>query len=272
MDTVNVVMTRLFDGLLWPFRGLHPMWGLTAVSVLTGIAMVWLFGKVSNQRLIGSLKRRIKGHLLEMWLFRDSTLVVLKAQGRVLWNTLKYALCALQALVVLMIPVIFIMIQLEARYGSRPLRPGEKAVVKIVYAAPKSLEAMDVKIEVPEGLAIETPPLRIPGEREVDFRVGARAAGDYVLRAKLGDGTVTKAIRVGSPGGPLSPVRSTGLLSRFLHPAEPGLPDGPLEAVEVAYPASRVSLWGMEFHWLWPFFILSIVTGYALKGVFKVEL
>ena len=39
----------VFSVLLWPFRMLAPIWGLAFISVLTGIFMVWVFGRVSNQ-------------------------------------------------------------------------------------------------------------------------------------------------------------------------------------------------------------------------------
>jgi hypothetical protein len=271
MDIFNLVMTRLFDGLLYPVRHLDPMWGVTMVSIPTGIILVWLFGKVSNQRLIRSLKARIKGHMLELWIFRDNTRVVLKAQANVLWNTCKYALCSLQAVVILMIPVVVIMIQLEARYGATPLKTGESVLIKIIYAKSTALADMDARIEVPEGLVLETPPLRIPGEREVDFRLGARREGSYELPIITGEQTFTKSLQVGGLGSALSPVRSGRLVDRFLRPVEPGMPAGDLASVEVRYPKQDLTLWGMEFHWLWAFFIISIATGYALRGPLGVE-
>jgi len=272
MDVFNLVITRLFDGFLYPFHHLDPIWGVTAVSIPTGIVLVWLFGKMSNQQRIRTLKSRIKGHMLEMWIFRDNSRVVLGAQGRVLANVFKYALCSLRPLIVLIIPVILIMIQLDARYGVRPLNPGESAIVKIVYAQSPTVADMDAVLEVPDEITIETPALRMPSAREVDFRLSAREKGRYKLTVKAADRKLTKALQVGEPGQALSSVRSRSFLDRLLNPAEPGMPNGPLASVEICYPKTQLSLWGMEFHWLWPFFIISIVTGFALKGTFGVEL
>ena len=272
MDAFNLAITRLFDWLLYPVRHQDPIWAVTIVSVPTGIILVWLFGKVSNQSRIRLLKTRIKGHMLELWLFRDKTRVVLRAQVNVLWNTLKYSLCSLQTLVVLMIPVVFIMIQLEARYGARPLRLAESAIVKIIYADPTTAAEMDARIDVPEGLVIETPALQIPSQREVDYRLGARREGQYELKIITGEQTVAKSVQVGGSVSALSPMRSTGLLDRLLHPVEARMPDGPLASVEVRYPTQYLELWGKQFHWLWVFFVVSMVTGYAFKGVLGVEI
>ena len=271
MDTFNLILTRLFDGLLYPFRGMHPMWGLSAVSILTGIVMVWLFGKVSNQRRIRRLKSKIRGHLLEMWIFRENLRVVFQAQGRTLWTTVKYAACSLQAVVILMIPVVFTMIQLQARYGYQPLSPGDRTLVKILYAQPVALDQMAAKLEVPDGIVVETQPLRRPPNREVCFRIRAEKAGDYELVAHTSNGRVVKKLAVGPSPFPMSPRRSAHWLDRLLYPAEPGLTDDSLASIELHYASRELSLWGVRFHWLWVFFLISIAAGFALKGVFKVE-
>ena len=47
---------------------------------------------------------------------------------------------------------------------------------------------------------------------------------------------------------------------------------GPLDSIEVGYDSRRISWLGMDFHWIWAFFILSIVVGFSLKRAFGVEL
>ncbi len=272
MDLFNRIITALFDVLLYPFGTLEPVWGLVLVSVVTGAAMVWIFGRISNQQRVRTLKAAMKGHLLEVWIFREQLRNVLKAEGRVLRDTGKYLLCSLPAFVVLMIPVVVIMIHLQARYGCRPLLAGEHALVKVFLAEPFAENSADVKLQVPEGLVLETPALRIPRCREVDFRVGAARPGRYQLDVEVPGETVTKSVEVGPSCGPLSSLRSNRPFDRLLNPAEAGLPSGPIAAVEIAYPSETVSLGGFRCHWLWPFLILSLAAGYALKGVFRVEL
>ena len=45
-------LTPVFDLVYWPFRALPPMWAMATISLLSGVAMVWIFGKVSDQKTI----------------------------------------------------------------------------------------------------------------------------------------------------------------------------------------------------------------------------
>ncbi|HET7295448.1 MAG TPA: hypothetical protein VFM88_23740 [Vicinamibacteria bacterium] len=72
----------------------------------------------------------------------------------------------------------------------------------------------------------------------------------------------------------LSPQRvDSGFLSQLLYPAEPPLPDaGPIRAIHVGYRDREVSVLGFGMHWMIPFFVLSLVFAFALKGPFKVTI
>lgn len=271
MDHLNHLMTQFVDGVMWPFRPLGPTVTLLIVSILVGVVMLWLFGKTTNQSLLRHLKTRIKGHLLEMWLFQDDLGVTMRAQGKTLWNTMKYAACSLTALVVLMIPVVLIMVQLQARYGWRPLQPGEDAVVTIAYAEPTPLEAMNATVEASDGLAIETPPLRMPGERTVNFRIGAFDRGLHELKITTPDQQFTKTVQVGGGAPIISPMRASAWWNQLLYPIENATPPGAIASVEVAYPTADVPLIGWNIHWIWIFLIVSIAAGFALKGIFGIE-
>jgi len=271
MDYVNLALTGFFDLLLYPFRWMHPIGGLAAVSVLTGAAMVWIFGKVTNQRRIRELKTRIKAHLLEMWIFRDHMAVVVKAQGRVVWAAARYAASSVPGLLVILVPVVLVMIQLQSRYGYEPLRTGQSSIVKIRLKEPTPLDRMNVELEPSHGLVVETPPLRIPESREVSFRVKAVEPGEHEIAVVLGDERVQKTVCAGPPTCTISSLRASGVVDRIFHPVERSLPSGPIESVEVEYRSKDILWWGMEFHWLWAFCILSLAAGFSLKRFFGVE-
>ncbi len=46
----------------------------------------------------------------------------------------------------------------------------------------------------------------------------------------------------------------------------------PIRAIRLAYPGRDVSVLGYGMNWMIPFFGLSIVFAFALKGLFKVTL
>ena len=49
---------------------------LVAVSIAAGIAMVWGFGRVSNQNALRRAKKRMQAHLLELRLFGDDLVYI----------------------------------------------------------------------------------------------------------------------------------------------------------------------------------------------------
>lgn len=271
MDLMNAALTGLFDLTLRPFASAHPLWAITAVAVPLGVVLVWAFGKVSNQQRIARLKRRIKGHMLEMWIFRQSPGTVLKAQGKTLANAFLYAGSCVQGFLILMIPMVLVMVQLQARYGYAPLAPGEAAVLRVALRE-HGPEPPDVSLDVPDGIVVETPPLRVPSAGEVDFRVRADRPGRHRVTVVAGEQRVAKTLSVGTLGEAVSPVRSTSGWDRVVHPVERSIGTGPIESVQVGYDAAVVHLWGMAFHWMWPFLLISIAAGVAVKGRLKVQL
>jgi len=59
----------------------------------------------------------------------------------------------------------------------------------------------------------------------------------------------------------------------LLYPGENPLPGGiPVRSIEILYPAGRLNAFGLGLHWLVAYFVLSIIFGFAFKGVFKVEI
>ncbi len=218
------------------------------------------------------LKAKMKGHMLEVWLFRHDLTAVLKAQYRTLLNATKYMMISMKAFVILMIPLIFVMIQIQSRYGYEPLEPSQSTILKITYADPISLESMDARLEVPDAVVVETPPLRIPEVGEIDFRISASEPGLHTLVVKVGEGQTSKTLYVGEVGKAISPERSRGWFQRLLHPAETGIETDKLSSIVVVYPQKTLSFWGMSLHWIWPFLFISIAAGFAFKYVFGVEL
>ena len=58
----------------------------------------------------------------------------------------------------------------------------------------------------------------------------------------------------------------------FLYPQEPPVPgDSVIESIHVDYPHRELKFFGLTVHWLIAFFIISVVAGFALKGVFGIE-
>jgi hypothetical protein len=89
----------------------------------------------------------------------------------------------------------------------------------------------------------------------------------------VGDETVEKRIAVGGPPRKVPVLRTKGL-EGLLYPGEPGLPtDSRVESARLSYPERDLGwLPGGEMGVLATFFGLSILSGFALKGLFGVTL
>src|SRR5438093_11757518 len=118
----NIVLTFLFGLVYGTLKWLGPFWSMVGISLLAGILMVWIFGKVSNQQAIQKTRNRLSAELIALRLFKDDLRVFFGIQFQVLLWTLKYLRHALIPMLILMVPAMIILIQLNLHYGSRPLR------------------------------------------------------------------------------------------------------------------------------------------------------
>ncbi|MBN1866310.1 hypothetical protein JW916_03360 [Candidatus Sumerlaeota bacterium] len=269
----NTFLTAVFGLVCRPFQSLDPFWPVAFVSLVTGVLMVWIFGKVSNQKAIRVVRNRIRGNLIGVGLFRNDIGTVLRLQGRVLRDTLTYMRHSLVPMLVTIVPVVLIAIQLNLRFSVRPLHPGETAVVKATMREGVEFDS-DVSIAPGDGIVVETAPVRVPATRETAWRIRVEKPGRYTIAIRSKGASVEKAVRVGTePWNAVSAVRTgAGTTTAFLWPGEkPLAPSSPFESVEVLYPALHIEVLGWRIHWLVLFFVLSILFGFALKGVLGVE-
>jgi hypothetical protein len=271
--TLLNAITRFFDVLLYPFRGMHPFVGLIVVSIVTGVVMLVVFGRTTNQAALRRVKAAIVASIIEIWLFKDKPGLMFGAAAKVLRHNLSYLRYSLVAVVFVIVPVLLIMVQLGIRYAHRPLTPSEEAIVSVKLAPQADPTYADLDLLAPEGVEVLTPPLRMEDEGEVDWRVRADKPGTYELKIR-GQGTeLSKKLVVENSIVPLAPVRSKALSwDFFLYPVEKPLPkESSVKSIEVGYPPARLDVAGININWLIVFFVVSVVAGYAVKGIFHVE-
>lgn len=282
MGLINRMLTGLFDGFFWPFRGLAPIWALTVISFVAGILMLWIFGKVSNQEAIRVVRDRMRGNVIGIRLFGDDLAILMRLQVRILRHTAVYFGRALVPMLVLIVPMIFILVQLNLRFSVRPMEPGEPAVVKVRLRDASPVRET-VELQVPPGIVVETPGVRIedPDEdlREIAWRIRPERPGDHMLRVKVGGDVVEKRLRVGGSWTAVSSIKpGRNFWEVLLWPGEPPIPRSrSVESVEVTYASLPLTFLFWDLNalpsgWLVFFFVASIVFGYAFRGVLGVEI
>jgi len=275
VSAFNAVSTFLFGMVYGPLKWLGPFWSLVGISALAGVLLVWIFGKVSNQDAIQKTRGRLSAELIALRLFKDDLRVFFGIQFQVLVWTLRYLRHSLVPMLILMVPTIIILIQLNLHYGSRPLRVGEQTLVKVKLRNPTALaRGASISLQAPENLKMETQGVRVEELKEVCWRIRGVSAGRFELIVDDGKMSVTKQVVVGGRLEGVSSVR-TGehWLTSLLYPGETPIPSqSAIESIEIRYPQLDVSVLGRQVNWLIAFLVLSLGFGYAFKGLLGVEI
>lgn len=242
------------------------------ISLVVGLLMVVVFGYTSDQKAIHVAKDHLKGHLLALRLFQDQIGVVLRSYGRILRATGHYLRLAFKPLLFVIVPLMFLIVQMDRYLGLTPLATGHTFLVKARVADESALNV--ASLQLPDGLAITAPAVHVPAENEIAWRVEAARDGDYVINVQVAAETFSKRLVVGSGLSRLSPIRLRGKFwERIFVSGEPALPANKfVEAIEVQYPVRDIAFAGLEWNWIWLFFVLSLAAGFVFKSILGIEI
>ena len=246
---------------------------MAAISLLSGVAMVWVFGKVSDQKTIKVLREQIRGNLIGVRLFQSDIRVILRLQSHIFSDTFRYMRLALVPMFVLILPIFLIMAQLNLRFAVRPLLPGETAIVKALVRDSATLNG-PLKLATNNGIVIETPPVRIEADGEVVWRIRAKEIGKHRLVLHIGNESLDTHVVTGHSWSAVPQLRTgRGAIESLLYPGAPPIADThAVEAIEISYPELNLEFLGVNTNWLITFFVLSMGFGFAFKGRLGVEL
>jgi hypothetical protein len=225
----------------------------------------------SNQDGIEKVKRQIAAGLFEIRLFNDDLRAILSAQGRILRHNFEYLRLNLVPMLWMLIPFVLVVAQLQFHYGFGGLETDRPTLLSVTL---HEGAADDVRLELPDGLRMDSPRVWIPGRREASWRLVPERPGTYDVTVRVADAAVVKRLVVSDDVARRAPDRlSPGFLDQLLYPAEAPLPaDGPVARISVRYADREVGLFGWETHWLIVFLILSVGFAFAMKGRFGVTI
>lgn len=275
MWVFNSLFGKLFDGLFFFFRSMSPWISMIIVSALTGMLMLAIFRLTSNQEGIKKTKNKIKAHILELRLFQDNLGISLRAQRKILTTNLKYLSHTAKPMLIMIVPLILVLIQLNFRFAYLPFQAGQQAMVKVILNPDVNPAETEVELTpLSTGIKVETPGLRIEEEREIDWRIRITGEGRQEIAIESGSHKVIKRLDAGGTSlRTLSPVKvGSGFFDQLFYPAEKPMSSTlPFKSVTVSYPERRMNLFGWKMHWIIAYFILSMIFGFGLKGVFRVD-
>lgn len=278
MSIFNAIMNGLFDVILFPFKGMAPVVGLCVFSALAGVLLLLLYKYTSPQKTIKEVKARIKAGLLAIRIFKDDLGVLTVAIGRLFLKDIPHYLgCNFIPLVPLVVIVVPMLVQLDSRYGFAPFEPGDRFVLEVAVADEELLDS--VELVLPEGLVVETGPVRIPEKKEAAYRIRIDGRGDYEMKIRTGGNEYVKSLAAAKePPSSISTARfslAAGSWDLFENPVEAVWPsDGAIQSVKIRDQAriAMLGIGGDYYPWLIIFCIVGLAFGFALKGVFKVNI
>ena len=225
------------------------MLSLTAIAVVTGVLLAWVWKRFANRERIAVAGRQMRAQLYAMRLYADDPALVFRAQWRLLRWIGRYLAQMLRPTVVAAVPLVILFAQLDNVYGHRPLAPGESAIVTAQF---RDFEAADLFGATMEGrgVVVETPGVRLPGRRQVCWRVRTVTTTPGSLLLHLRGAVIAKTIQCGR-----------GLR----YPLIASLAGSP--SIEVSCPAADVDVFGFGADWAVWFGIVSLVTTLVLRRV-----
>lgn len=239
--------------------------GLLPISMLCGAVMLWVFGKTSDQEAIRKTKNRLKAHMLEMRLFTDEPVLVLRAQKNLIIGNGRLLALTLRPALYLIVPMILLFVQLESFYGRAPLRPGEATLVTVQLKNAAEISA-DPVLEASDGIVAESAPVRVVRDRQISWRIRAGRDGSGHVRVRFPDGAVVeKSVETGPGPRYVSDRRVSSWSGVLWHPGERRLAAKDVDLIEVHYPSAYVSWLGVETSWVVFFLVVSMITALLLK-------
>lgn len=285
MSIFNAIINGLFDVLCLPW-GISPLLTLVVVSALAGVLLLILYKHTSPQKTIKKIKDRIKAGLLEIRLFKDDMGVVSGAIGRLFLRDIpSYLGCNIIPLVPLIIVVVPILVQLDSRFGLEPFKAGDEFILEVKLDGDLDPTEEGLELVLPDGLAVETGPVRVPLLDKLAYEIRVEKTGDHEIMFKVRDQEFTKSLAAVPGTAKISQgrynVSSTSddlgieLPSILFHPIESPWPsDSPMKSIKIKHHA-RADMLGMAgdlYPWLIIFCVVGLAFGFALKGVFKVNI
>ena len=213
--------------------------GLAGISAGCAAATLLVFRRFSDQKAVTRAKNLAQAHLLEIRLFGDEPLQVLRSQRALVMDQLRLLALLARPLLILAIPMLLLLTELDAIYGNVPLRPGEPAIVTVKLDNPA---ARNVSLEAPVGIVVETPPVHVIRDNQVSWRIQPLRPLSGLLQIREDGRISTRRITAG-----WSIVRLEPLFD---------------QRIEISYPTASV----LGLPWLVWFFAIAAIAGLLLRG------
>jgi hypothetical protein len=262
------LLTRVVDVLVLPF-GSHRTAGLVALSMLTGAGLTLLYRSLADEAGIRRTREVFKARVLEMRLYPDDLVLILRALGGAIAAQGAYLRVAAKPILIVALIAIPFFIQVESRYARSPLSSNENTVVTARLKPGLDVLSVPSRLAYMAGgvLVIDEHSVRAPATREVSWRVKAES-GRRPLELQIYDQHYRFDLCAQNDGRAIGTERRARSVMGAL--TDIGLPtigkDSAVERVTVAYPDAIYAVFGKRMSWL-AVFALATLAGASIPAV-----
>src|SRR5450755_4847886 len=114
MDLFNTICDSLLDFFFTAFSWAPPAVGLSVLAASTGIAILWIWGKTSDQSRMRKVKNSVWAALFELRVFVNEPRVAWRAQKALFTANLRYLALALRPALWTLAPVALLLVHLTS--------------------------------------------------------------------------------------------------------------------------------------------------------------
>ncbi len=270
---LNVLTNAFGRFLLAPIAVLPGCLSNTIISAVTGVFLIVIFKYTSNQRAIGKIRDDIKAHMLALKLFKDSISVTLHAEARIFRGALFLLFHAILPMLVMINTVSLLLAQMSLWYQSRPLLPGEVAVMTVKLNGNVKGNWPNVNIEPTPVAEVTIGPVRVLSRWEICWEIKALENGNHRITLHVDRHQIEKEMVIGDNFMRVSSTRPDWNWANILmYPAEkPFAPDSIVQSITIDYPDRLSRASGTDW-WLIYFFIASMVFAFISRPFLKVRI
>jgi len=268
LSAVTLAITRVVDVLLLPF-GSHRTAGLVALSMVIGAALTLLYRVLADEAGIRRTREVFKARVLEMRLYPDDMVLILRAFGGAIAAQGAYLRVAAKPILIVAVVAVPLFFQVESRFAHAPLAPGVNSIVTARLKPGLDVLTVPTALTFPGNTreSVDTRSVRAPAEREVSWRVRVDA-GRHPTELSVYDQVYRFDVTAQRDAHAIgNERRAHSIMGAF---SEIGLPrignDSPLEAVRVVYPHASYSILGKRMSWL-VVFALATLVGASIPAV-----
>ncbi|MCU1235943.1 MAG: hypothetical protein JWP63_3910 [Candidatus Solibacter sp.] len=270
MDLINSAINFLLQLYYSAFSWAPPALGLTVLSALVGVGMLWVFGKTSDQKRMKAVKNKVWAALFELRVYVDEPRVTWRAQKSLFTANLRYMALALKPALFMIVPMGLLLLHLEAFYGRTPLPVGHEVIVTMGMSPDWNSESPVPQLTAPPEVRVTSPAVRAIPAREVSWRIEPVSPVSGNLNFVVDGQSIAKRIEAG-PRRRFVPGKSVSSTVQALwSPDEKQITSSKVQWIEIRYPEASLPIFGVHWNWLVWFFVVSLVVALLLKKHFGV--